>query len=101
MRTPTALVVALHSLSLGIFVGQVPTVSGIPLPQDAAKGSAANVNLKLHDGTVKGSSDSYGNSVFLGIPFAESTAGKNRYVSGRDSVHSIYSLLAQLASTER
>jgi hypothetical protein len=101
MRTPTALVIALQSLSLGVFVGQLTTVSGTPLPQVVAKGAAANVNLKLHNGIVKGSSDSYGNSVFLGIPFAESTAGKNRYVYGRDSVHSFYSSLAQMASTTR
>jgi hypothetical protein len=77
MRTPAALIVALQSLSLGIFVGQVALVSGKPIPDAAAKASAS-VSLKLQDGTVKGSTDSYGNSVFLGIPFAESTAGKNR-----------------------
>jgi hypothetical protein len=79
MRIPTALVVGFQSISLGITVGLVPVASGNPLRPAAVRGNAAAATVSLHAGTVKGSIDSHGNSVFLGIPFAETTGGKNRY----------------------
>jgi len=68
----------LHSLTLGVIVGQVSVVEGTPLPRRQASSDAA---AALHQGSVKGFKDSHGNSVFLGIPFAETTGGQNRYVS--------------------
>ncbi|KAG9736258.1 acetylcholinesterase precursor, partial [Aureobasidium melanogenum] len=35
--------------------------------------------VKLNQGTVQGFADASGNSVFLGIPFAETTGGQNRW----------------------
>jgi hypothetical protein len=57
-------------------LGVVSGVWGKPLTvrQNAAATSP------LQQGSVKGTVDSYGNSVFLGIPFAETTGGQNRYV---------------------
>jgi hypothetical protein len=81
MKIPTSLVVGLQSLSLSILVGYVPVVGGNPLPQKGVKEPVSEATRSLHQGTVKGFTDSHGNSVFLGIPFAETTGGKNRYVS--------------------
>ena len=36
--------------------------------------------IAIPQGTVKGFADKSGNSVFLGIPFAATTGGENRYV---------------------
>jgi hypothetical protein len=82
MKVTTSFVVGLQSLALGI----LPVVSGKPLPRDAVNETAVDVSTKLYDGTVKGFSDSYGNSVFLGIPFAETTGGENRYVASDDQL---------------
>jgi hypothetical protein len=67
MKIPTVLVAGLHSVSL---------VTGLSLPREASSETVAT----LDDGTVKGSIDEHGNSVFLGIPFAATTGGENRYV---------------------
>jgi hypothetical protein len=69
----------LQSLSLGIFLGNVPVASGKPLHLRSAE-TNATATSPLDRGSVKGLVDSYGNSVYLGIPFAETTGGKNRYV---------------------
>jgi hypothetical protein len=37
-------------------------------------------SVSIDKGIIKGFTDASGNSVFLGIPFAESTGGVNRYV---------------------
>jgi hypothetical protein len=77
MKATTSFVVGLHSLLLGV----LPAVSAKPLPREGVIKTAVAVSTKLYDGTVEGFSDSYGNSVFLGIPFAETTGGENRYVT--------------------
>lgn len=60
----------------GVIFGAL--VAANPLPQIAAKADAV---ASLQQGSVKGSLDSHGNAVYLGIPFAETTGGENRYVS--------------------
>jgi hypothetical protein len=72
MKVTTSLV------GLAGLIGQVALIGATPLPQKAGKADATTVSLA--QGTVKGSTDSYGNSVFLGIPFAATTGGDNRYV---------------------
>jgi hypothetical protein len=67
----------LSSLLLGVFFGQVLVADGKPLLQQVKR---ANVISPFQQGSVKGSVDSHGNSVFLGIPFAATTGGENRYV---------------------
>jgi hypothetical protein len=62
-----------------------PVTRGPPPPPSpppaAPAGPAAGANtVKLNAGSVKGFADASGNSVFLGIPFAETTGGQNRYV---------------------
>jgi hypothetical protein len=42
--------------------------------------------VKLGAGSVQGFADASNNSVFLGIPFAETTGGENRYVAMSRSV---------------
>lgn len=76
MKICTALAVGLQSL---------PIVYGTPVPPKSDNGLVASAVRPLQGGTVKGFVDSHGNSVFLGIPFAETTGGKNRYVIGGDS----------------
>lgn len=78
MRIASTLVGGLHALSLGIISGHVAVVDGNPLPQ---QGANAEPSAALRQGNVKGFKDSYGNSVFLGIPFAATTGGENRYDS--------------------
>ncbi|KAF7190282.1 Isocitrate dehydrogenase [NAD] subunit 2, mitochondrial [Pseudocercospora fuligena] len=41
-------------------------------------------SVALSQGVITGSIDSHGNSVFLGIPFAQTTAGKNRWRKPQD-----------------
>lgn len=53
-----------------------PVTRGPPPPAPPAGPHSVN----LQEGTVKGFADASGNSVFLGIPFAETTGGENRYV---------------------
>jgi hypothetical protein len=77
MKVPTALI-GLQSLSLGAFLGQV---AGTPLPPKPSRATVADGTATLDQGTVKGFTDDYGNSVFLGIPFAQTTGGENRYVT--------------------
>jgi len=87
MRIPTALVAGLHSLSL---------VTGSPLPHEASSETVAT----LDDGIVKGSTDEHGNSVFLGIPFAATTGGENRYV-GRNHVKAPADNMEQMEGASR
>ncbi|CAA9965855.1 Carboxylesterase [Pyrenophora teres f. maculata] len=78
MRIPSALTCGLQTLSLAILFGHVAVVGGTPLPPKPARqivGATAN----LQAATVKGFADAHGNSVFLGIPFAETTGGENRW----------------------
>jgi hypothetical protein len=63
MKIPTSLVVGLQSLSLSILVGYVPVVGGNPLPQKGVKEPVSEATRSLHQGTVKGFTDSHGNSV--------------------------------------
>lgn len=51
-----------------------------PPPAPPAKAAAGPHTVNLNEGCVKGFADASGNSVFLGIPFAETTGGQNRYV---------------------
>ena len=76
MKVPSALI-GLQSLSLGVFLGQV---AATPLPPKPSRATVADGTAALDQGTVKGFTDDYGNSVFLGIPFAQTTGGQNRYV---------------------
>jgi hypothetical protein len=76
MKVSTSLI-GLQSLSLGVFLGQV---AGTPLPPKPSRATVAAGTATLDQGTVKGFTDDYGNSVFLGIPFAQTTGGENRYV---------------------
>jgi hypothetical protein len=48
------------------------------LRRHAPKDSSPTVSLP--QAIVKGFTDASGNSVFLGIPFADTTGGNNRYV---------------------
>ncbi|USP73365.1 hypothetical protein yc1106_00639 [Curvularia clavata] len=69
----------LDSLSLvGIF-GQAAVIGANPLPPPPAKVPVTGGVAPLYDGSVKGFTDSNGNSVFLGIPFAATTGGQNRW----------------------
>jgi hypothetical protein len=68
MRASTAVLVGLQTLGLA---------AANPLPP---KRATQDATMTLQDGSVRGFTDSFGNSVFLGIPFAESTGGQNRYV---------------------
>jgi hypothetical protein len=77
MKITTAVLVGLQSLSLDLVVRQVPAVAASPV---APRASTQDASMTLQDGSVKGFVDSNGNSVFLGIPFAETTGGQNRYV---------------------
>jgi len=54
--------------------------SGSPLPRERVAASSAPV-IQLKQASVKGFTDKSGNGVFLGIPFAATTGGNNRYVS--------------------
>lgn len=65
-------------VSLAILLLQVAVVGATPLKHEDASTDATAV---LPQGTVKGFTDSHGNSVFLGIPFAATTGGDNRYES--------------------
>ncbi|KAH7397172.1 Alpha/Beta hydrolase protein [Pyrenochaeta sp. MPI-SDFR-AT-0127] len=82
MKVSLALAGGLQSLSLSIFLGHVSLVGGNPLPQKVAK---ADATLPLQQGSVKGFTDSHGNSVFLGIPFAETTGGENRWKAPKNA----------------
>ena len=77
MKVLTALI-GLQSLSLGVFLGQV---AGTPLPAKPSRATVTDGTATLDQGTVRGFTDDYGNSVFLGIPFAQTTGGENRYVT--------------------
>lgn len=67
----------LKSLSLGLLAGQAAVAGANPLPSKPAQ-SNEGAFARLQQGEVKGSTDSYGNNVFLGIPFADTTGGVNR-----------------------
>ncbi|KAF1948453.1 alpha/beta-hydrolase [Byssothecium circinans] len=84
MRIPTGLVGGLYSLPLAVFfTGLVPcAVDGTPLTQT----TVTDAIVSLDQATVKGFVDSSGNSVFLGVPFAASTAGENRWKAPQDVV---------------
>jgi len=77
MRIPSALTCGLQTLSLAILFGDVAVVGGTPLPSKPAR-QIVEATANLQAATVKGFADSHGNSVFLGIPFAETTGGENR-----------------------
>lgn len=81
MRVPSSLISGLQSLSLVGVLGQAAVVGANPLPPKAARAVVADGVASLQDGSVKGFTDSNGNSVFLGIPFAATTGGQNRYVT--------------------
>lgn len=49
-------------------------------PAASAHTSVGAHAVRLNEGIVQGFADDSGNSVFLGIPFAETTGGQNRYV---------------------
>ncbi|KAL1800391.1 hypothetical protein ACET3X_000733 [Alternaria dauci] len=80
MKVPTTLI-GLQSLSLGLFLGQV---AGTPLPPKPSRATVTDGIATLDQGTVKGFTDEYGNSVFLGIPFAQTTGGENRWKAPQD-----------------
>jgi hypothetical protein len=71
MRASTAVLVGLQTLALA---------GANPVPP---KRATQDVSMTLQDGSVHGFADSFGNSVFLGIPFAQSTGGQNRYFSSK------------------
>ncbi|KAF2830751.1 acetylcholinesterase precursor [Ophiobolus disseminans] len=79
MKLSPSLAGGLQSLSIGVFFGSL--VAGSPLPRSAANSSAT---LPFQQGSVNGLLDSHGNSVFLGIPFAETTGGQNRWKAPKD-----------------
>ena len=74
----------LHSLTLAAVLGQAAVAAGNPLHHKTAKATVVNGTAPLQQGTVQGFVDTYGNSVFLGIPFAATTGGKNRYAHDGD-----------------
>ena len=78
MRVPSASLGGLQSLLLAGVLGQVAVIGANPLPPKADKASVTGGVAPLYDGSVKGFTDSDGNSVFLGIPFAATTGGQNR-----------------------
>ncbi|KAI4959377.1 hypothetical protein J4E86_003099 [Alternaria arbusti] len=80
MKVPSALI-GLQSLSLGVFLGQV---AATPLPPKPSRATVADGTAALDQGTVKGFTDDYGNSVFLGIPFAQTTGEQNRWKAPKD-----------------
>lgn len=93
MKFPQGLVSGLQSLSLAILIGQVAEVGSTPLPSQ--KTGKADATAALPQGPVKGYTDSYGNSVFLGIPFADTTGGQNRYVSYSEQIsHPLLTIFA-------
>lgn len=69
----------LKSLSLGLLAGQAAVTGANPLPPRPGQNGGA-ATARLQQGEVKGFTDSHGNNVFLGIPFADTTSGENRYV---------------------
>lgn len=79
MRIPSAFTCGLQSLSLAILIGDVAVVGGTPLPPKPAR-QIVDATASIQAATVKGFTDAHGNSVFLGIPFAETTGGENRQV---------------------
>lgn len=79
MRVPSSLISGLQSLSLVGVLGQAAVAGANPLPPKAARTAVADGVASLQDGSVKGFTDSNGNSVFLGIPFAATTGGQNRW----------------------
>ncbi|EAT86236.1 hypothetical protein HBH56_027800 [Parastagonospora nodorum] len=83
MKFPQGLVSGLQSLSLAILIGQVAEVGSTPLPPPQKAGKA-DATAALPQGPVKGYTDSYGNSVYLGIPFADTTGGQNRWKAPQD-----------------
>lgn len=70
---------ALKCFSLGLLTGQATVADANPLPPKPGQAGGA-VTARLQQGEVKGFTDSHGNNVFLGIPFADTTGGENRYV---------------------
>ncbi|KAH8690383.1 acetylcholinesterase precursor [Phaeosphaeriaceae sp. PMI808] len=81
MKLCPAVVGGLQSFLLAVLLEQASIVGGTPLPQKDAKADAI---AALSQGIVKGFTDSYGNSVFLGIPFADTTGGENRWKAPQD-----------------
>ena len=51
------------------------------LPRAPPAGPGGAPCASIQQGQVIGTRDASGNSVFLGVPFAATTGGKNRYVS--------------------
>jgi hypothetical protein len=82
MKIPAGLVLGVQSLALSAFVGQIPGVGANPLPPKPVGKAVTGAIAPLDQGSVKGFNDAHGNSVFLGIPFAATTGGENRYVIG-------------------
>jgi len=60
-------------------VGDCSVLPRAPPPGPAGPGGAPCASIQ--QGQVIGTRDASGNSVFLGVPFAATTGGKNRYVS--------------------
>jgi hypothetical protein len=77
MKVTTAVLVGLQSLCLDL-AGANPV---------ARRAATQDASMTLQDGSVKGFVDTYGNSVFLGIPFAETTGGENRYFDSNCHMH--------------
>ncbi|KAL6171404.1 hypothetical protein ACJQWK_02423 [Exserohilum turcicum] len=75
----------LRSLSLAAVLTQAAVAAANPLQHKAAKAPVVNGTAPLHQGTVHGFVDAYGNSVFLGIPFAATTGGENRWQPPKDA----------------
>ncbi|KAL5118537.1 hypothetical protein ACEQ8H_003552 [Pleosporales sp. CAS-2024a] len=82
MKFPRGLASGLQGLTLAVLIGHVTEVNATPLPQSPSPRSKTNVPLP--QGPVQGSVDSYGNHVFLGIPFADTTGGDNRWKAPQD-----------------
>ncbi|RMZ70233.1 acetylcholinesterase precursor [Pyrenophora seminiperda CCB06] len=79
MRVPSALTCGMHTLSLAILFGDAAVVGGTPLPPPQPARRIVDATVNLQGAAVNGFTDPHGNSVFLGIPFAETTGGANRW----------------------
>lgn len=67
----------LKCLSLGLLAGHAAVAGANPLPPKPAQADESTT-AHLQQGAVKGFTDTHGNNVFLGIPFADTTGGENR-----------------------
>ncbi|KAH7402385.1 Alpha/Beta hydrolase protein [Phaeosphaeria sp. MPI-PUGE-AT-0046c] len=75
--------IGLKCLSLAFLVGQAAVAGANPLPPKPRQGDEG-ATARLQQGDVKGFTDSHGNHVFLGIPFADTTGGENRWKAPKD-----------------